>query len=296
MEQYSGFEPQVGEIRAVRTFRIGSDGLLYPLFRDVAWQPGPNTARCTMLDVGAFMLHPLQSSVAHQVPEPDCSCGYYAYATESATLEYPNARHVLAVVACWGHVIAGTRGLRAENARVEALWLSSAVPGELAALVAERYPDVTAYSEKQAMLATHPPTALDCYELDDERFDPSRWVVRLVAASALALGLVPAAWLASNLDVRVAWLVELAVLLLATLHFWRGRSITSKRRSMQSVALLLWLLSPLGGVSGTVLLRIPIIQITALFVAQRRGQIREANRFPARIASLESGDRRRPLW
>ena len=34
MDAFAGFEPQVGEIRAVRSFRVGPDGTLYPLFSD----------------------------------------------------------------------------------------------------------------------------------------------------------------------------------------------------------------------------------------------------------------------
>ena len=43
METYAGFEPQIGEIRALRTFRIGPDGKLYPLYSDTAWVDGTNT-------------------------------------------------------------------------------------------------------------------------------------------------------------------------------------------------------------------------------------------------------------
>ncbi len=46
MEAYAGFEPRVGEIRALRTFRIGPGGVLYPLFSNTPWSDGTNTARC----------------------------------------------------------------------------------------------------------------------------------------------------------------------------------------------------------------------------------------------------------
>jgi hypothetical protein len=45
MDAFAGFEPQVGEIRAVRSFRVGPDGALYPLFSDQAWVDGANIAR-----------------------------------------------------------------------------------------------------------------------------------------------------------------------------------------------------------------------------------------------------------
>ena len=121
MEAYAGFDPRVGEIRALRTFRIGPGGVLYPLFSNTPWSDGTNTARCRA--GGAS-----DESAEHRAPEPDCTCGFYAYACEAAAAEYPNARHVLATVACWGRVIAGTRGIRAEHGRIEAIWMSETVP------------------------------------------------------------------------------------------------------------------------------------------------------------------------
>ena len=40
------FEPQLGEIRAVRTFRVGPGGLLFPLFSRRPWVDGDNEAAC----------------------------------------------------------------------------------------------------------------------------------------------------------------------------------------------------------------------------------------------------------
>ncbi len=114
MDPYGGLEPQVGQIRALRTFRIGPDGALYPLFSKEPWEDGVNTARCLRKD-----------RPPHPGPDPDCTCGFYAYGGEQWVGEHPQSRHVLAVVACWGRIIAGTRGLRAEHFRIEALWLSA---------------------------------------------------------------------------------------------------------------------------------------------------------------------------
>jgi hypothetical protein len=139
MEPYAGFEPQVGEIRALRTFRIGPGGSLVPLFGSEAWHDASNTARCRVVQRPDAAVGP------HEVPDPECSCGFYAYGNAAAVGEYPHTRHVLAVVACWGRVIAGTRGVRAEHCRVEALWLSERVPAELIGQLGNRYPSVTIY-------------------------------------------------------------------------------------------------------------------------------------------------------
>src|SRR4051794_1477530 len=117
MQAWSGFEPRMGEVRALRTFRIGPGGRLYSLSSDIAWPTGTNTAQCLTPQPGA--------PASHAAPNPDCTCGFHAYGSETAAAEDPKSRHVLAVVACWGRIIAGTRGIRAEYARIEALWMST---------------------------------------------------------------------------------------------------------------------------------------------------------------------------
>jgi hypothetical protein len=49
------------------------------------------------------------------------------------------------------------------------------------------------------------------------------------------------------------------------------------------LALGLWLVAPYGGAAGTLLLRIPLLQMGALTIFQRRILAREAGRFPAII-------------
>jgi hypothetical protein len=287
VEPFAGFEPQIGEIRAVRTFRIGPRGVLYPLFSDLGWAVGTNTARCNL----AAQVHPWHVDALepedHQVPEPDCSCGYYAYASEFAASEYPNAQHVLAVVSCWGRVIAGTRGIRAQHARLEAIWMSMTVPPELAAEVTARYEDASVYSDRQLMLTEHPPTVVDCYELDGPERAARRRVVRAAGVAGLALGLVPSARLTSNLDLLVAWWAGLVLSVAGAVLSQRRGGVAAHRRAMQLGALAMWLLAPFGGAAGIFLLRLPMIQLAALINAQRRILVREATRFPARIANTD---------
>ena len=299
MEPFAGFEPQIGEIQALRTFRVGPGGVLYPLFSDVGWAPGANTARCN-LAMPFNGSRPFQGPRAfparqgegaqpreHDTPEPECSCGYYAYASESAASEYPNARHVLGVVSCWGRVVAGTRGIRAQHARLEAIWMSATVPPELAAAVGARYGHAAVYSDKQRMLAEHPPTVLDCYEPDGPERDARRRGVRAAVAAGLVLGLLPSAWLTSNLDLLVAWWAAFALSVGGALISGRRSGVAAHRRAMQCGALAMWLLAPFGGAAGTFLLRLPMIQLAALLNVQRRVLAREATRFPARIANSD---------
>ena len=147
---------RVGEIRALRTFRLGQGGSLLPVAHGIEpWSDGPNTARC---DRGG-----------HTPAAPGCSCGFYAYGTRRAALQHDQSKQVLAVVACWGRVVPGTLGLRAEHARIEALWLSSWVNRRHGALVRRRYPSVKFHGSRRDMLRQHLLTRLDSYERPPRR-------------------------------------------------------------------------------------------------------------------------------
>src|SRR5947209_3585856 len=52
VDPYAGFEPSVGEICALRTFRIGRSGTLCPLFSDTAREDGANLAHCADVPPG----------------------------------------------------------------------------------------------------------------------------------------------------------------------------------------------------------------------------------------------------
>lgn len=276
---FTGFEPRVGEVCGVRTFRIGEGGVLLPLFSDVPWHSGTNIAACQVA-------RPPEAEAAHTSPDPECSCGFYVYATADAADDYPHAQHVLAVVACWGHVVAGTRGLRCERARVDAIWMSPVVPQALAQQVAQQYSGTALYSDREEMLIHHPPTALDCYQSSPADAFTRGWLHIRGAAVAFGavLGLVPASWITGNPGVFLLWL-------LTGLYFAAGVVTVSRRpldpRSRRQLvaclALLLWLIAPLAGAVGIVLLRIPLIQLIATALAQRRQLARQAATFPAVI-------------
>lgn len=278
MEAYSGFEPRVGEIRAVRTFRIGPDGQLYPLFGGVPWPDGTHTARCAQAS----------GTAPHLAPGPDCTCGCYAYSSADAAAENPNARHVLAVVACWGYVIAGTRGVRAEHARIEAIWMSPRVPPNLAAQVVRRYPSAQSYARRSTMLAEHPPTVLDCYEPDAPRERASKRVAWwAITAVALIVGVLPAHWLGNDQSARLIWGTALGLFLIGAVVTGRGRvDIAAKRRRLLFAAVALWLLAPLVGSVGTLLLRLPLVLVALLGLIHRASLARKAGRFPADVRAL----------
>jgi hypothetical protein len=278
MEPYAGFEPAVGEIRALRTFRVGPGGHLYSLFSDVPWRDGENTADCRFRTADAPPRHP--------APDPECSCGFYAYGSADAAHEYPHARHVLASVACWGRVIAGTRGLRAERCRIEALWFSESVPADLVELVRAAYPAAALYRDRARMVAEHPATRLDCYE-PETRPVPSRRKRLLPAAAlaAVAVGTLPADWLGGPHTAALVWSSIAAVFLLFALTVGRRRRAdpAAHRQRLIAVGVVVWIMASFLGVSGLLLLRLPLLEVGAVAMLQRRRFMRAATQFPAPI-------------
>jgi hypothetical protein len=59
--------------------------------------------------------------------------------------------------------------------------------------------------------------------------------------------------------------------------------IAAHRRSLFYMALGLWTVTPMTGVTGLALFRLPLLQIAGLSVVQRVSLARSAGRFPAQI-------------
>lgn len=124
------------------------NGLLWSLYRPVAWLPGrPVRATCmTAQPAGAFSLI---SPPGHPAPFMGCRCGLYAAfwrpedsnrcsdADEGlpALLGLPDALErglVLGEVAGWGRAELYTRGYRSEWAGIRAIYATSETAGEVA--------------------------------------------------------------------------------------------------------------------------------------------------------------------
>jgi hypothetical protein len=141
---------RVGEIRALRTFQLSSDGSLRPVaYTDVAWVDGANAANCDLCD--------------HTPAAPGCGCGFWAYGSRGGASQHRAAKHLLAVISCWGRVVPGTLGVRAQYARIEAIWVSGRIPRGRVALLRKRYPSAVVYGSKRAMLRRHRLSRLDSY-------------------------------------------------------------------------------------------------------------------------------------
>lgn len=278
MDRYAGFEPRVGEVRAIRTFRIGPDGRLYALFADTPWVSGTNTAHCRVTRA-------VPGGKTHDAPEPGCTCGFYAYADEPPRAEQPYARHVLAVVSCWGRIVAGTRGVRAEHARIDAIWMSDHVPPVLAGHVAERYPSVAIHQDKVAMLAEHTLTRLDCYQPIGARPGTgTRLTGAALLLAALTLVCLPANWIWRDHEARLLWLIEVVGFVCAAAVLRRkSPAVSGRGAALGCVAAALWLLAPVAGAPGVLLLRLPMVQIAVLAIVERSRTARLAGQIPARI-------------
>jgi|SRR6185369_10946454 len=80
------------------------------------WEDGTCVARC---------------SRRHDAPHDNCGCGIYGSLSYYGLLsQYPQARHLVTVIAAEGQTIMGTRGLRTQFARVVAYWADLVNPYE----------------------------------------------------------------------------------------------------------------------------------------------------------------------
>ena len=253
MKQFAGLEPLVGEIVGLRTFRVDESGLLLPLYSNLAWYDGPNTATCAP-PTG----EPERRD--HPVPAPDCECGFYAYGTAEAAERNPGTRYVEAVVSCWGRVIAGTQGVRAEHARIVALWLNPRVPSSLRRRVAATYPSARLFTDRAAMLAEFPLSELPCYEPAPRRGRLSRVGGVLAGVALLGLGLLPTSILRNLPLLWDGWLAITA--LVAAVTAWllvAARGVGHLAAAAVCAGVLGWLAAPLFGPTGW-LMRVPLLR------------------------------------
>lgn len=220
----------VGDVRLLRTFRVGDDGGLYPVNSADAWAAGRNTATCLR-------------NPNHHAPEAQCRCGFYAYSDAAYVREQPPARQVLAVVATHGTMEAGTRGARVERARIEALWLGERVSEAAAAAVQRRYPSVAIYRDRAKMQAACPLTQLAYFRpprvgvAARERLRVAMWTF---LGAVTAIGCVPATAVVSTLLGAIVWLT----LVLTGLGIvFTGIAQRSSVLAVQGVGAVGWLLT-----------------------------------------------------
>ena len=202
----------------------------FPVNSATAWADGWNTATCLR-------------DPAHRPPEPECPCGFYLYSDPAYLLSQPPGRQLLAVVAVHGTMEAGTRGARAEHARIEAVWLGRRISDGLAAAIRRRYPTVAVYRDRAAMTAEHPLTRLDLFrvprvgEAARRRLRALMWTF---LAAAAALGCLPARAVVSSPAGALVWLTLVAVGLVVV---GLGLGQRSAVLTLQGVGPVAWLVT-----------------------------------------------------
>ncbi|WP_375503355.1 hypothetical protein [uncultured Jatrophihabitans sp.] len=246
MQPFAGAEPLVGEVIALRTFRVEESGLLLPLYSEQCWSNDTNTAACPR--------------ASHEAPADDCDCGFYAYGTPQAAAQNRGMRHVQAVVSCWGGVVAGTQGIRAQHARIDALWLHPVAPEWLRKRVAARYPLVRLYDDVEQMRAAHPLSVLPSYDPAPTRNHRAWAGVLAGSAVGLALGALPLDVLRSSPALWTAWLAAIGIAGAVTLWLALGARFPGHFVAAAiGFGLVSWLLAPLFGLAGW-LLRMPVLR------------------------------------
>ena len=253
MGAFGGTEPLVGEVLGLRTFRVDDAGLLLPLYSNLSWYDGTNTATCAP-PTGE------RSRADHVVPSPGCECGFYAYGSEAAARQHRQTRYVQAVVSCWGALVAGTQGFRAEHARIVAIWLHPNVPRWARQRVASRYPSARLYTDRRQMLDEHPLSLLDCYQPAPRRRLLPRAGLALGSAGVLALGVAPLAILRGSSVLWALWLLVTVGVGAAALWLLLGaHAVGHRAAALLTLGVLAWMLAPLFGLPGW-LMRVPLLR------------------------------------
>lgn len=183
--------PAVGEVYAVRSFSVEPTGHLTGVTYRQRWSRADNTAECHLADDRSerpewapawsmWSTHQPErySAKAGHAPGSDgCTCGFYAYWTGEDCWGMP--QRVTGVIAAWGVVTAGTKGIRAQHARIVALvkprepwveqgWFDGTPtvchrPGVQPLTwqrVVERFADLPIFASLEAALDEFPPTPL----------------------------------------------------------------------------------------------------------------------------------------
>jgi hypothetical protein len=223
----------VGDVRMLRTFRVGTEGGLLPLNSAAAWRDGWSTATCSR-DCG------------HTPPAPRCRCGFYGYWDPASVTAHPAGRHLMAVVAAHGELEVGSCGARAQRARVEAIWLGPRIDERLAQAVGRRYPTARIYRDRGQMLGDFPVPGMAgrpaprLGETGRGRLRSGLW---LFAALVALLSAVPS-YLGTGIpDGRALWI---AVLAFAAANFAGAMALRSWSLAFAGPIPMIWLITAIS--------------------------------------------------
>lgn len=143
----------IGELRGYRGWVLPSErDKLSSIFKRFDWSPGVNIAECRQ---------PWHDLSDDPCPSPYCTCGFYAHYSVKDAVDYCSGLIYGSIMAS-GTIIPGTRGFRAERARVEAVILpftfATKYGSERIEEVRETYPDVKILSNAAKFKKEFPST------------------------------------------------------------------------------------------------------------------------------------------
>ena len=148
MPDYSGHEvPLVpGTLRGYRSWITDMEGVLYPInaWPNSAWTAGINESVCHG-NCGIPARGHCGSS-----PGTTCTCGFYA-----THIPLPRCGSVVGVIEASGRVIIGTKGFRAQKARIVAAYTV-----KLDSRMLDNYRDVQWFQDPERMWEKYPPQDL----------------------------------------------------------------------------------------------------------------------------------------
>lgn len=110
MGEFDGPPLVAGTIHGFRHYIVSDNWVLRSPVKNTRWWPEENLATCRV-GWGKW----------HHVAVQDCMCGFYAYRYPWYGPGYMGADKAFAVIEAYGHVSIGSRGFRAEKARIVAL-------------------------------------------------------------------------------------------------------------------------------------------------------------------------------
>jgi hypothetical protein len=108
---------------AFRSWRLVDEGLR-SVYLPTLWTEREMKATCLCLDAPDEDA-PRSAAPGHAAPDRGCTCGIYAYYEPDLNFPTIDYRGVAGIVSLWGTIELHEEGMRAEQARVEALALYS---------------------------------------------------------------------------------------------------------------------------------------------------------------------------
>jgi hypothetical protein len=145
-----------GTLRVFRSWFVNADGWLEAMNFPAVWGPGLNVAHCMGSGGVGRNVTPMS-----RVPDPACTCGFYGTYKPPSFISPLHLNAIHGVVQVSGRVILGTKGVRAQKARIVAVVaLESSlfyVDPQRVALTRQHYPDVKWFNSLLEIVQAFPP-------------------------------------------------------------------------------------------------------------------------------------------